>query len=264
MDEMKEDVVWTDVFDGDPKARSMLESHNHPYFELSFVISGDITVLFDEKKYQATENCVILSPPETNHHVLVQSGRYFRYNAYFYKSQLEALPQYELKLNKLFAKGGNIVFLTDAATEKILQLFELLNNSDDEDKNLLLALIIGAVFKEADFEELNGGQKESYIDDVLRVILSEYDKKLVAKDLAARFFVSRTKLMIDFKNKTGKTLVEQITFVRVEQAKVMLSRGVGVYDTAISCGFVNSGNFTRVFKRHTGKTPKEYQKCIYN
>ena len=264
MDVVKENIVLTDVFDGDRRDRNMLESHSHPYYELSFVICGDTTVLFDEKKYQATENFVILSPPETNHHILVGAGRYYRYNAYFYKSQLELLPQYEMKLNKLFKKDGNLVFITKVGAQKLLQLFELLNNADDEDdKKLLLALIIGAVFNEADFEVGYGRQKESYIDDVLRVILKEYDKKLVAEELAARFFVSRTKLMTDFKSKTGKTLVEQITFVRVEQAKVMLGRGASVYDTAISCGFVNAGNFTRIFKRYIGKTPKEYQKGVF-
>ncbi|MBE6761468.1 MAG: helix-turn-helix domain-containing protein [Ruminococcaceae bacterium] len=260
MNRVEENIIWTDVFDGDSTGRNMLESHSHPFFELSFVACGDVTILFDDKKYQADGSCVIFSLPKTNHHILVEAGRYFRYNAYFYNSGLEALPQYELKLHRLFKKGGNVVFLSKNGAKRLLQLFPLLECESDENKPLLLALIISTVFKEAEQEGAYGKQKENYIDDVLRYILKDYDKKIIADDLASQFFVSRTKLMTDFKSKTGKTLVEQITFVRVEQAKALLSSGRSVYDTAISCGFVNAGNFTRVFKRYVGKTPKEYQK----
>ena len=47
-----------------------------------------------------------------------------------------------------------------------------------------------------------------YINDVERIILQEYYRKLVAADLAHRFYISRTKLMTDFKKKTGKTINE--------------------------------------------------------
>lgn len=260
MERLKENAIWTDVFDGDKKGRNMLESHSHPHFELSFVVCGNITVLFDEKKYSARGNCVILSPPKTNHHIMVEPGRYFRHNIYFWDSLLESLPGYDHKLKQVFEEGGSVVFLTEKGTERLCRIFELIADEEsDEGRSLLLALIIGVVFNEAGSDQRYGRQKESYIDDVLRVILKEYGEKLIADELAARFFVSRTKLMTDFKAKTGKTLVEQITFVRVEQAKAALNGGEGIFDTAISCGFVNASNFSRVFKRYTGMTPKEYQ-----
>ena len=47
----EEKIVWTDFFDGDRKGRNIFESHSHDHYELSLVVCGEVTVLFDDKKY---------------------------------------------------------------------------------------------------------------------------------------------------------------------------------------------------------------------
>lgn len=253
-------MIWTDIFDGDRKNRNMLESHSHDYYELSFVFCGDITVLFDETKYAFEDNTVILTPPATNHHVLVKSGRYYRRNLYFSPEALEQLPGYIGIHNEVFESKGRVVSISKNTASRVEKIFELIDNENIPDSKLaFLWAILNIIVDEAGAHQKNTKQKESYIDAVVRVILNEYNTKLVAEALASRFFVSRTKLMIDFKNKIGKTLLEYVTFVRLEHAKEFLRSGESVLETAMMCGFQNSTSFARVFKKHISISPKEYQ-----
>lgn len=256
----KNELIWTDVFDGDRKGRNIFESHSHDYYELSLVVCGEVTVLFDDKKYSFEGNSVILSPPATNHHVLVKAGRYYRRNLYFYPQMLEQIPGYSHKQMEVFESGGSVISLSQKTISRLEKTIELISEEDIDENNIaFLWAIVNNVVNEAGMYREHIVQKESYIDAVVRTILNEYHTKLVAEELASRFFVSRTKLMTDFKSKIGKTLLEYITFVRLEHAKEFLCLGESVLETALMCGFQNSANFTRVFKKHMSMSPKEYQ-----
>ena len=253
-------LIWSDVFDGDRRGRNIFESHSHNHYELSLVICGDVTVLFDDKKYVFEGNSIIISPPATNHHILVKAGRYYRRNLYFYPKALEQIPGYSHKQMELFENGGSVVSLSENSVSRLEKIIELIYNESIEDNAIaFLWAAINTITSEAGDYQGHAMQKENYIDAVVRTILNEYSTKLVAEDLAARFFVSRTKLMTDFKNKIGKTLLEYITFVRLEHAKELLRMGEGVLETALRCGFQNSANFARVFKKYINMNPKEYQ-----
>ena len=255
-----EKVIWYDVFNGERSNKyKRLESHTHNYYELSCVFVGKLSVLFQKRKYRFSNNCIILSPPNTPHHIMVEEGRYFRYNIYFYKSAMDKLLGYSVKLDNLFINGGGAISLTSTEGERIKDIIELLvNNSNEESLKLLLAILLNEISNINKSTQPNGCK--SYIDDVERLILSEYGSKLIAAELADKFFVSRTKLMTDFKKKTGKTLSEYITFVRLEMAKEYLLSGASIVTTAVTCGFVNSANFTRIFKKYFNMCPKDYKK----
>ncbi len=47
---------------------------------------------------------------------------------------------------------------------------------------------------------------------------------------------------------------------RVEMAKRMLQQpGLSIADVAFDCGFANQSHLGRIFKKHTGTTPKKYR-----
>lgn len=253
-------MIRADKYDGDCGSSSpMLESHSHDYYELSFVIEGDLTILFDRRHYAFKGNCVILSPPKAAHHIIVGESRYFRYNIYFFKAAFGAELGWADKLEDLFVPGGCAVSLSADAVSRIQSAATLMIAEEkDENKVLLLRFILNVIASERG-KSAPGELPASYIDNVMRIVLNEYSSKLLAADLARRCFIGRTKLMTDFKNKTGKTLLEYITFVRLEHAKDALRAGKSVYETAVVCGFVNAANFTRVFKNTLGITPREYK-----
>lgn len=254
-------TVWSDIFNGEmTKEKRMLESHSHNYYELSCVLVGEVDVFFKDKKFKFSNNCFILSPPNTSHNIIVGQGKYFRYNIYFHKVAVDKLLGYSVKLDNLFLRGGIAFKMPEGVPERIEKLGEMfMEEKKEETRKLMLGILINFIVDSMKISE-NLQSHTDYIDDVERIILREYGNKLIATDLADRFYISRTKLMTDFKKKTGKTINEYITFVRLEMAKEMLVSGKSVADTAITCGFVNAANFTRLFRKHFDMCPKDYRK----
>lgn len=64
-----------------------------------------------------------------------------------------------------------------------------------------------------------------------------------------------------FKNRTGMTLLEYCTIVKMEKAKEMLqSTNKKVYEISQELGYTTVDYFTRLFKKYTGVTPAQYKK----
>ena len=127
MESYTKTTVWSDIFNGKmTKEKRMIESHSHNYYEFSCVLTGEVNVLYDDKKFNFKNNCFILSPPNTSHHIIVNQGEYFRYNFYFHKVALDKLLGYSVKLDKLFREGG-IAFKLDVGSRGYLVY--LINNT---------------------------------------------------------------------------------------------------------------------------------------
>lgn len=68
-----------------------------------------------------------------------------------------------------------------------------------------------------------------------------------------------------FKKETGTTLTDYVAKKRVEQAAFLLtSTNLQIQTIAQNCGIYDVNYFTKLFKKHTGKTPKEYRESAIN
>ena len=110
---------------------------------------------------------------------------------------------------------------------------------------------------------------EHYIEEVIEYIKENYRDRITYESLAARFFVSRGKLIYDFKEFAGMSVLEYLTITRIEAAKGMLSNGYSVAAASESCGFSSPSYFIKVFSSITGTTPLKFgtrflQKAIDN
>lgn len=63
-----------------------------------------------------------------------------------------------------------------------------------------------------------------------------------------------------FKQHTGMTYVQYLTFRRVICAKMLLESGCSVSETCHYAGFGSLSNFLHAFKRETGVSPREYKR----
>ncbi|MDQ6419382.1 response regulator [Paenibacillus sp. LHD-117] len=96
-----------------------------------------------------------------------------------------------------------------------------------------------------------------------RHLEKHYHEPVTLKDIADKVFLNAAYFSTLFKQRTGKTFVERLTEIRVEEAKRRLAstdeKIVGIADTT---GFTNIRHFNRVFKNETGVTPKEYREGV--
>ena len=94
---------------------------------------------------------------------------------------------------------------------------------------------------------------KSYIEDHIR-------EKIYVEELAALIHVNDQYLMRIFKRETGKSLTEYITERRIQIASSLLKDSEYTINFIADCvGCENYSYFTKLFKKYTGFTPREYR-----
>lgn len=98
------------------------------------------------------------------------------------------------------------------------------------------------------------------VNEVKKYIKENFAQNITIKELADEVYLSHTYLSYLFKQKTGNTINDYITSVRMEHAKKLLkNRKNSMTDIAHAVGYQEASYFTKVFKKYTGKMPSEYR-----
>ena len=92
-------------------------------------------------------------------------------------------------------------------------------------------------------------------------IKRNYSTKLSLQEIADHLFVSRQYFCRIFKESTGQTPGNYITFVRIEESKKLLRNpNIKIIDIPGLVGFENQSYFTKIFKKESGQTPGRYRR----
>lgn len=91
-------------------------------------------------------------------------------------------------------------------------------------------------------------------------IKKNYNRQLTLDDIAAQVAKNPAYLSASFKRETGMHLMDYINEVRIEMAmKKLKDPKTKIYEVAYDTGFLSDKYFSKVFKKITGFTPKEYR-----
>lgn len=98
------------------------------------------------------------------------------------------------------------------------------------------------------------------IGRVTKWVEEHYMEQLSVQSLADMANLTPAYLCVLFKQKTGMTVNEYITKVRMEQAKELLSgTQKHLYEICYSVGYLSPAYFSRLFRKYTGYTPREWR-----
>lgn len=99
----------------------------------------------------------------------------------------------------------------------------------------------------------------------LNYIASHFNETLTAETLAAQVNLHPNYLSKIFKEEIGETIYEYILRNRIDVAKSLLSRTEYSYiQISNSLAFSSQSHFIKVFRTHTGYTPKQYREKFYD
>lgn len=101
------------------------------------------------------------------------------------------------------------------------------------------------------------------VHEVALYLQTHIHESVSLEELAQRFFMSRSYLTRSFRNITGFSVVEYMTYIRIQKAQQLLRESDrSITEIADLCGFGNITYFEKVFKEATGQTPVQYRKNV--
>ncbi|MBP3627598.1 MAG: helix-turn-helix transcriptional regulator [Clostridia bacterium] len=242
--------------------------HCHKYSELIFVLNGELNFLVEDKVYHSSGSCLIFFKEKQFHTTDVDpSVQYTRYNTTFRYKHLSDILEYEA-VRELYEQDCAVIPLSDEQRDEMLSIikpiFDICESKSEDvcqiqlSRHMLCAMLIKVnmmVKQQSSGADL---YVDTYINKVLDYIKKNLTEKLLVEEIADMFYISRSKLMTDFKKVTGITIGDYVLCNRIKLSKELLMSGKSVNETAVLSGFVNTSHFIRTFKNETGKTPLQY------
>ena len=105
--------------------------------------------------------------------------------------------------------------------------------------------------------------EDPLVANALRFIRLNIKKLIQVTDVADALAVSRRSLEQRFRKSLGRSILDEIVDVRIEQvARMLLETNMSVWQIALSLGYPNTKNISRYFRRKMGMTPMQYRRCL--
>ncbi|MDA3956781.1 AraC family transcriptional regulator [Oceanispirochaeta sp.] len=131
------------------------------------------------------------------------------------------------------------------------------------DTNPLFMVILNAFIQEAyESEEFREERKSSLVLEMISLIEREYKNPLILEKLMDQSSFGYSHTANTFKEYTGLSLKAFIIERRLEAAKESLLKGRSVKESAEAAGYEDEFYFSRIFKKYSGATARDFRKRI--
>lgn len=103
---------------------------------------------------------------------------------------------------------------------------------------------------------------DNVIEDVIQYIDGHLSENLSLESLSKKFYISKYYLAHLFKHETGLSVLQFCVERRILRACRLLRTDLTMAQICEECGFSSQNYFAAVFKKQTGKTPRQYRKGL--
>lgn len=115
---------------------------------------------------------------------------------------------------------------------------------------------LGDVPQDADEKD----EIEDLYEKMKKYIEQNFCKKITLDEIAEELHANRSYLSRLYKVRCGVNLFDDILKKRIEKAKELIEKkDLKIYEISEAVGFDDTGYFSKVFKKYTGMSPKEYK-----
>ena len=219
----------------------ILENGAHNKNSLLIVLEGEFEFSFDGKINSARVNDIVFFPK----------------NMRFSRRVIEPLKCLYIQADSAFdLLNGGLLKTSDTTRQNntVLHLKEAVINADGYLINHYVNDIL--ILAESGHHFSN-----KYVNAVTDYINRNYALPLTLEELAKVANMSKQGLISAFKRSIGKTPIEYLNLVRLQNSKELLKNtDNSVGEIAELCGFSNVYYFSNIFKKHIGISPNMFRK----
>lgn len=254
-------------------ALSPVGPHTHNAAELYLTHTPLSDVLIGDKVSPVPAGSLIVIPPFCVHQLYHKSDVvYERYILSIHSSWLEQilfetrnpfsylksgappliLPLSEETLGRLtLCFQSTLRTKCGASIDSLLELFALLQSIDE-----IVNMIHPDHSKQPCTITTNSQQ---HVNEMIAYINEHLCEPLTLSQLAGHFFLNPDYLSRLFRQHTHTTVGHYITLQKITRAQALLREGISITQIQETLGYSSYAHFTKVFKKLTGMTPRQYR-----
>lgn len=239
----------------------------HDFWELVFVLDGDLGVWAGNKILSLTKGDAILHEPLEFHRlwsehrtsptvfvITFSAARMPKIKKRVFEipqNESERLSALYSSLECAFARDG--INIIDIHRNKMTDAEIFVNDLE----NLLLKMI--REYQKVTLDDENNRSKSAIsYTDIVRFLETNLEKNLSVDDIAHGCGMSASNLKKTFSKYSGLGIMKYFTMLKVRRAEEYLKNGIAVGEAAAMLGFCDQNYFSTVFKRINGLSPSEY------
>lgn len=148
--------------------------------------------------------------------------------------------------------------LNECYLDEIEAINESIEAGDRKGLENGIAFLLKEISRQISGKRSSSGMK-GHIEEIKKYIANNYGSKLSLASIASVFHIEKTYLSRCFRMETGENLTDYIVKVRMQKAiELINAKSVKLADIAGLVGFDDYTYFNKVFKKFTGKSPKDY------
>ena len=256
----------------------LMPFHEHNSVEIMYVISGQCQVDVAEDTFSLKKSDFILIDANVSHRLIVEKNRACRMlNIEFvfekmrgFIPSIRQLAEGSQALTEWLSNDTPYVVLKDrdeiyhTLKSLVLQL-DVLGPDNEMMVQLLLAqVLIHTATLAIEARDHDQQPSDEYVKNAITYIHHHYDCDIQVKDIAASVNVHPGYFHRIFKASMGCTVMEYLTSIRMEKAKMLLANtDIPIADIASYIGINSREYFSSLFRKHTGNTPASYRRSLY-
>ena len=252
------------------KGYVLLESTNkiqcHEFYEILLMERGQATYSSNDGVVKVGDKTLIFTKAREVHNPYTQSTpMYERYKIAFYPEFFKGYLDGNASISDIIASSYKKP-LEDGDFFELKTYFKRIFDSLKSGKcdNLALSTFLMCILIRGKEAEMRTEDNETnYVSDVVDYIKQNFSTHLTIDGIASKFFVSRGKLIYDFKEYANMSISGYVTVTRIEAAKELLLQGYSVGFVGERCGFSSPSYFIKVFSEITKMTPLKFQAKFY-
>ena len=253
-----------------------VELHHHDFYEVDFLISGDVTYVIESRVYHVQPGQMLIINPRELHQVYIQpdAAPYERYMLWIAPGLLQSLSSEQTDLCRCFDMTrphyGNLLHLPVEQRKLIPAMMEALLREQEQPafgsdllrQNLLTELMIHINRLAEHTAPVAQPDGDSVVTRVIDYINAHYHEPLSLDMLAERFFVSKYHLSHEFTKQMGTGIYQYIQKKRLLIARQLMADGQKPVEVYALCGFGDYPAFFRAFRKEYGLSPRSFVQSL--
>lgn len=221
--------------------------------ELVFITEGSGYTKIEDKEYKLTAGTVVYYSSKVAHSLWITHEPYMKFYAVHFDTEAP------LCLPHIFHPSDFKAYASQM--KKLCQLTRQPQRYKTWETTLELSSLILKLYKS--FLEKNSPIQKQRIEKSISYMDAHYSEKITLDNLCNMANLNKTEFCREFKEETGKSPIDYLLWLRIEKAKeLLMTTNHKINEISYMCGFYDEFYFSKLFKRFTNISPKDFRKMI--